>query len=375
MTRTPEQEATIIALAHKIASLGLTATFVDPISVGPIVSVYRFLPRGSTKVSQVEALAEDFAICLGVEDVFVKRMPGETAVGLFIPNRERQWVQWRDHCQLPLQAHRIPLLLGVDYLGKLIVEDLTLMPHLLIAGSTGGGKTTLLNSILGGIILNYSPKDIQLVLSDTKGVEFTQFEGAPHLYAKTSTSLVTTLERFNLLLDEMQTRFDKFAKSGTRNILEYNTAFASTPSALLPYIVVVVDELADLLLDRRRVEDPDDPEGSRTITLGALASRKLARLAQKARATGIHFIVATQRPSVKLLEGDIKTNFPARLTFRLPSEADSRTVLGTGGAEHLLSRGDMLLINPNRPGLQRIHAPLASLSDIKAAVEYAGQRR
>src|SRR5216684_2849426 len=169
-TQTDEQRAVVIVFSHKLTQLGLSATFVDPISVGPIVSVYRFLPQGSTKVSHLEGLSQDFAVTLGAEDVMVKRMPGESAVGIFVPNKERQWVKWYNHCTLDPTKYKVPLILGVDYLGKLVIEDLALMPHLLIAGSTGGGKSTLLNSIVGGIILNYTPESIQFVMSDTKGV-------------------------------------------------------------------------------------------------------------------------------------------------------------------------------------------------------------
>ncbi len=373
-SRTDEQNATVIALAHKLAQLGFTADFVDPISVGPIISVYRFQPKGSTKVSQLEGLSQDFAVALGAEDVMCKRMPGESAVGVFVPNKTRQWVKWYNHCTLDTTKYKLPMILGIDYLGKLIVEDLTTMPHLLIAGSTGGGKSTLLNSIIGGIILNYSEDDIQFELSDTKGVEFTQFEKANNLRSNIATSVGLTIEKFDELIVEMNRRLKTFGQTSTRNILEYNAARQGS-KARLSYILIVIDELADLLTNRQRVPDPDDPEGNRTITLGTQTSRKLAQLAQKARATGIHIIASTQRPSVKLLEGDIKANFPARLAFRLPSEADSRTVLGIGGAEHLLSRGDMLFINPNKPGLQRVHAPLSTLDDIKSAIEYAAQRR
>jgi S-DNA-T family DNA segregation ATPase FtsK/SpoIIIE len=372
-TQTDEQRAVVVVIAHKLSQLGLNATFVDPISVGPIVSVYRFLPQGSTKVAHLEGLSQDFAVTLGAEDVMVKRMPGESAVGIFVPNKERQWVKWYNHCTLDTSKYKLPMILGIDYLGKLVVEDLTLMPHLLIAGSTGGGKSTLLNSIIGGIILNYGKDDIEFALSDTKGVEFTQFERADNLRSPIATTVGLTIERFDELTVEMERRLKTFGQTNTRNILEYNSQRQGS-KARLPYVLVVIDELADLLSNRQRVPDPQDPSGDRTTTLGALTSRKLAYLAQKARATGIHVIAATQRPSVKLLEGDIKANFPARLAFRLPSEADSRTVLGCGGAEHLLSQGDMLFINPNRPGLQRVHAPLATLDDIKSALEYAKQR-
>lgn len=379
MDRTPEQQATIVAITHKIVSLGLTASFVDPISVGPIVSVYRFQPTGSTRVSQLEGLSQDFAVALGAEDIMAKRMPGEASVGIFIPNKERQWVKWFEHATVDPTKYHIPLVLGIDYLGKLVVVDLASLPHLLIAGSTGGGKSTLLNSLTASLILNYTPKDLELVLCDIKeGVEFTKFARAPHLRSNIATSIDLTHIRLDELIDEMTRRLKLFAQTSTHNIAEYNSTRQGSASRL-PYVALIIDEIADLLSDRRRIEDSESTAfGDNKVKLtnaGKIASGKLSKLAAKARASGIHIIVATQRPSAKLLEGDIKSNFPSRLAFRLPSQTDSRVVLDTGGAEHLLSQGDMLFINPNKPGLQRIHAPRSTAQDIQAAIEYSMQRR
>jgi len=368
-TLTNHQQSTSAAIALKLAELGLSAKFVPPVSEGPIVSVYRFTPQGSTRVSHIEALAQDFAIALGVEDVFVKRMPGESSVGIFVPNPERKWILWRDEVgQVKLLAEgrqQIPLFLGVDYLGRYVVEDLTLFPHLLIAGSTGGGKSTLLSSLIATLIYNCPSSELRFVLIDLKGVEFGHFIGASHLSFDPATTIYSALERLDYCIEEMSRRLKLFAHGGHRNILEYNQAHKETR---LPYIIVVIDELASLLCDTRKQEEDRGP------SLGKITQGKLQQLAEKARATGIHIIAATQRSSVKIVEGNIKANFPARITFRLPSEADSRTVIGTGGAEHLLSRGDMLFINPNKPGLHRIHAPLASIEDVKACVEFAGRK-
>lgn len=374
---TPEQNAVIIALQHKITSLGLSAKFVEPVSVGPIVSVYRFQPLGSTRVAQLEGLSQDFAVTLGAEDILSKRMPGESAVGVFVPNRERQWVKWFTQATVDTSKYRLPLVLGIDHLGKSVVEDLTLMPHLLIGGSTGGGKSTLLNSIIGSLILNYNETDVQLVLCDTKeGVEFSKFSRAPHLRSNVAGSVDMALLRWEELVDEMNRRLQLLAKTSTHNILEYNSTRANSPTRL-PYICLVIDEVADPLSDRRKIEEPPSfgetkPKSTR---VAKIASSRLAQLASKARASGIHIIAATQRPSAKLLEGDIKSNFPARLAFRLPSQTDSRVVLDVDGAEHLLPRGDMLFINPNRAGLQRLHAPLATVEDIRAAIDFALVRR
>jgi len=372
-TQTDEQRAVASAIAFKLASLGLSVKFVEPISVGPIVSAYRFVPVGKTRVAHIEALAQDFAIALSVEDVFVKRMPGEVAVGIFVPNRQRSWVKWRDKVGQVKGYHdvalyKIPLFLGIDYLGNHVVEDLTLFPHLLIAGSTGSGKSTLLSAIIATIVYTVNSNDIKFVLSDTTGVEWGHFVGAPHLLFEPATNIYQTLERLDWLIVIMESRLKELAKYGLRNILEYNASYFDTGTKKLPYIVLVIDELADLLADRRRSDEDRSP------SLGKVAESKLSQLAQKARKTGIHVIASTQRPSVKLLAGDIKANFPARLSFRLPSGADSRTVLSTEGAEHLLARGDMLFINPNKPGLQRLHAAEASIEDITAAVEVASRR-
>jgi S-DNA-T family DNA segregation ATPase FtsK/SpoIIIE len=373
-----EQKAIAAVLAHKIVSLGYSAEFVPPIVTGPVVSVYRFQPYGSTRVSHIEGMAEDFAVALGAEHIFTKRLPGETAVGIFVPNKERKFVLWRDVITaIKPGEQNIPLLLGIDHLGKIVVEDLSVFPHLLIAGSTGSGKSTLLHSLVAGIVYSVSSSEVKFVLSDTKGVEFGHFIGIPHLlFDEPATSVYQTLEQFDWCIEEMQNRLRRFARGQVHNILEWNSKRTKAYSdenpnqseARLPYIVVVIDELADLLGDSSR------PNEKRGPTIGKLATEKIGKLAQKARASGIHLIASTQRPSVKLLEGDIRANFLARLSFRLPDGSSSRTVLATEGAEHLLSRGDMLFINPNKPGMRRIHAPIASPEDIVAAVEYASRR-
>src|SRR5260370_31424310 len=178
-----------------------------------MVSVYRFQRQGATKVSHLEGLSQDFAVTLGAEDVMVKRMPGESAVGVFVPNKVRQWVKWYNHCSLDSTKYKIPLILGIDYLGKLVVEDLTLMPHLLVAGSTGGGKSTLLNSIVGALILNYKPSDLELLLCDIKeGVEFTKFREPPPLRSLIATSIDMAHIRLDQLNDKVTPRIKLFAQ-------------------------------------------------------------------------------------------------------------------------------------------------------------------
>jgi S-DNA-T family DNA segregation ATPase FtsK/SpoIIIE len=354
-----------------MSQLGLSVKpLPKDISVGPVVTVYRFEPQGSTKVANIEALADDFAVILKAEDIVVKRLPGEAAVAVFVPNRVREEVRWFNVSSVPTNGERphIPLMMGIDHLGKRVIEDLTLFPHLLVAGSTGSGKSTWMNSEVATIASNYSPQEIRLALSDTKGVEFNMFEKLPHLAYKIATSVDETVTMFDQIIKLMENRLKMFSnQQGVRNILEHN---AKTSNTRLSYICLLIDELFDILSDTRRLETDE----GRSPRVGEIARGKLAKIAAKARATGIHVIAATQRPSVKIVEGDIKANFPGRLSFRLPSEADSRTVLGTHGAEHLLSRGDMLFINPNKPGIYRIHAPIARQEDIQACLDYVFQR-
>lgn len=365
----PDQTSIVAKLTMKMVELGCEAKFVTPVGVGPVISAFRFFPQGRTTVAKLESLANDFAVCLGVEDVLVKRMPGESAVGVFVPNAERRLVDFRDVVGnvWSIGTHKIPLAFGVDQMGKMYTDDLTLMPHLLIAGTTGSGKSTLLASLLATVVYSCNTRDVRLVLSDTKGVEFRHFIGSPHLMFDIATSVYQTLEQMDAICDEMEERLKRIGRAGVRNILEYNEIHEKNPEKSIithmPYIVLVIDELADIMLYK------GEKRGE-----SKLASGKLSKIVQKSRAAGVHVIASTQRPSVDIVAGSIKANFPARLSFRLPSDVDSKTVLGTPGAEHLLSRGDMLFVSPNRPGLTRLHAPYASINDIKAAVEVATMR-
>lgn len=362
---TDEQLEIVAKISLKLTELRYEAEFIPPVSKGPLISVYRFLPSGQTRVSNLEGLATDFAVLLGVEDVFVKRLPGESSVGVFVPNKERTLVKFLDCINNVWKVRndlKVPLNLGVDYLGYPTVVDLSELPHLLIAGSTGSGKSTLLSSVIASLCYCVSPERVQLILSDTKNVEFGHFIGAPHLLFEPATSVYQTLERLDYVIDEMEDRLKIIGKSGFRNIHEYNSRDNSTKGPL-PFIIIIIDELADLMMFK------GSKKGESKI-----AEEKISKIVQKSRAAGIYFIAATQRPSVNVVAGSIKANFPARLTFRLPSEFDSRTVISTSGAEHLLSQGDMLFVSPNKPGLQRLHAPYARIEDIKAAVDAASRK-
>ena len=368
--------AVLATLQVKLQQLGVEGHFLPLVSEGPVVTLYRFVPQNATRVGLVERVAPDLAIALGAECVQVKRLPGEQAVGIYVPNKEKKLLLFRDAVGAVWNAfnnhkQRIPVLFGIDHMGTMVVEDLPLLPHLLIAGSTGSGKSTLLNSILASLLYTVPKDKLQIVLSDIKQVEFTNFVGAPHLLFPVSTSIPETLEQMEWLIDEVNRRLTVLAKACCQNIIQYNALWASRP---LPYILFVIDELAEILMDKSKEEEIDDKTGEskpKGPTRGKLAEYRLGIIAQKARATGVHIIAATQRPSVKVVEGNIKANFPARVSFRLPSEADSRTILNTSGAEQLLSQGDMLYVSPNSPAIRRLHAPLASIGDIQAAVEQA----
>ena len=356
---TPEHLQTAAVLAKRLLALQADVKILDEVSEGPVVSVYSLLPCGRTKVSQLEALASDMAVALGVEDVVIKRQPGESNVSVFVPNKERHHVSFGDVSTELWQCRErlsVPICLGISHSGTFVCEDLATLPHLLIAGSTGGGKSTLLYSIITGLLLTCKPDKVNLVLSDTKGVEFGKFIGAPHLLFEPATSVYQTLEQMDWIIEEVERRLKTLSSSGARNILEYRMRGKSLPS-----IVLVIDELADLLTERSR-------EG-KGPSIGKIASAKLDHIVRRSRATGVYVIAATQRPSVNIVSGTIKANFPARATFRLPSEADSRTIIGEGGAEHLLSFGDMLFTSS--VGLRRIHAPFVGSVELEAALEMA----
>ncbi len=358
-------------LLHRCQALGLHVKFLSA-TPGPVVTVFRLEPFASTRVAQVEALAADFAVATASESVLVKRLPGESAIGVFVPNVERKGVSFRDcvtfneKFMTASQAKSItlPLNFGIDHLGSFVVEDLSKYPHLLIAGSTGSGKSTLLVSLIASLLYSLSPDEVNFVLSDTKGVEFSRFAGAPHVVDKISTSVYETCEQMEMLVGFAEERLKAFAKQSLRNITEWNT---SNPTARMPRYVFVIDELADLLANKSKF-------GNSKQQIAKVAGGLLGEIAARARASGVHIIASTQRPSVDVVAGVIKANFPARLSFRLPSGADSRTVLGTNGAENLLMQGDALLASPLTPALTRVHTPLTPLEDIEGCVRYAQSR-
>jgi len=375
---TPEQKEIVEILSDKIEVLGRHAEFVGPVTVGPILSVYRFLPIRKTKVAYLEQMAQDFAVALGErigrERIVVKRMPGESAVGVFVPNRERTMVLFRDTLQNVAayaeesinDKHRpIPLDMGIDINGEPVIDDLTMQPHLLIAGTTGGGKSTLLHSLVLAMTWTMNPRELKLIISDTKGVEFKAFKDLPHLMRGVGSesgicrSVYETMSAMAWCVKEAERRYKIIEQTNARNIHDYNLIDREHQ---LPYIVLLVDELVDIMgpaLDR------DEAKAN---------SSKLSTIVARARACGIHVIAATQRSDVSLVKGSIKANFPSRLCFRLPSQNDSRTILSTKGAENLMSRGDMFYSSSTSPELRRLHAPYTSLEDVKLVIDMIVKR-
>jgi DNA segregation ATPase FtsK/SpoIIIE, S-DNA-T family len=283
-------------------------------------------------------------------------IPGKAVVGIEIPNKVRQTVYLREIIESPtFEASRpyLSLALGKTISGEPFVADLTKMPHLLVAGSTGSGKSVSLNSMICSILIKATPMNVRFLMIDLKMLELSPYDGIPHLLLPVVTNPKNAKASLRWLIDEMERRYSKMAEIGVRNIDKYNQRIVKQDQESLPYIVVVIDELADLMMvSTKEVEE------------------YIARLAQMARASGIHLILATQRPSVDVLTGIIKANFPARISCKVFSKVDSRTILDTNGAEALLGYGDMLFLSPGISRLQRLHGPYVSEGEIKRIVEF-----
>jgi S-DNA-T family DNA segregation ATPase FtsK/SpoIIIE len=318
--------------------------------VGPVVTQYDFKPERSTRVNKLKSLHQDLALELKAESVRVAVTPGSGTLGITVPNTERTPILFND--VLPhLIARRndmfLPIMLGVEQLGGPVVIDLADQPHMLIAGATGTGKSVLLHGIVSSLLTIRGPEQLQLVLIDPKHVELFQYQTVPHLIRPPEYSVYRALDILNDMGEEMKKRMAFLHSYKVQNIREYNLAAVAGGRTPLPYIMIVLDEIAEMILTEKTA-----------------IIKHLANLSAMARAAGIHLLAATQRPSVDVLPGRIKINFPARACLRVPSMFDSRTVLDQHGAEQLLSKGDMLLRDPERAGLLRVHAPLITLDDV-----------
>jgi S-DNA-T family DNA segregation ATPase FtsK/SpoIIIE len=338
---------------------------VVQINPGPMVTTYEFKPEAGVKYSRVTGLADDLCLAMRAESILIERMAGKSTVGIQVPNHERETIHLRDVIESETFAKaksRLTLAMGKDINGRIVTADLASMPHVLIAGSTGSGKSVAINAMIMSLLYRTTPAQVRLILVDPKRVELGMYEGIPHLFTPIITEPKLAANALRNAVREMERRLKLLASRSVRNIDQYNKLFEGAMPSLfdeaqqeepLPYIVIIIDELADLMmLDRANVEE------------------SITRLAQMARAVGIHLVLATQRPSVDVITGLIKANVPTRISFRLATKVDSRTILDTNGAEALLGRGDMLFLPPGTSRLMRLHAPYVSEKETAAVVQF-----
>jgi S-DNA-T family DNA segregation ATPase FtsK/SpoIIIE len=338
---------------------------VVQINPGPMVTTYEFKPEAGVKYSRVTGLADDLCLAMRAESILIERMAGKSTVGIQVPNHERETIHLRDVIEsepFHKAKSRLTLAMGKDINGRIVTADLSSMPHVLIAGSTGSGKSVAINAMIMSLLFRTTPAQVRLILVDPKRVELGMYEGVPHLFTPIITEPKLAANALRNAVREMERRLKLLASRSVRNIDQYNKLFEGNMPSLfedgedeqpLPFIVIIIDELADLMmLDRANVEE------------------SITRLAQMARAVGIHLILATQRPSVDVITGLIKANVPTRISFRLATKVDSRTILDTNGAEALLGRGDMLFLPPGTSRLMRLHAPYVSEKETAAVVGF-----
>ena len=341
-------------LQHKLQDFDIQGR-VTQVYPGPVVTMFEFEPAPGVKVSKIVNLSDDLALAMRAASVrIVAPLPGKAAVGIEVPNNTRETVYFRQILESPeYQANKskLKIPLGKDIFGVSVVAGIDKMPHLLVAGATGSGKSVAINSIILAILYNARPSEVRLALVDPKMLELSVFEGIPHLLSPVVTQPKKAAETLKAIVAEMERRYRQLAEKGNKNIDSYNK---TVPEAeRLPYIVVIIDELADLMMTvQREVED------------------SIMRLAQMARAAGIHLIVATQRPSVDVITGLIKANLPSRISFQVSSKTDSRTILDANGAENLLGMGDMLFQPPGSAHLVRVHGCFVSEAEIKRVIDF-----
>jgi len=331
-------------------------------NVGPTVTQYAFKPAEGVKLSKITTLSNNLSLALAAHPIRIEApIPGKSLVGIEVPNKVRSIVSLRNLIANPLfQGSSAPLLfvLGRNVSGSPMYADMSDMPHLLVAGSTGTGKTIFLNSLILSLLYRNSPAMMKLILIDPKRVEFQHYNHLPHLLCPVIYDASKTINALNWLVKEMERRFEIFSEIPTRNLDTYNkTKSVINSGSTLPYIVLIIDELADLMAAK-----------GREIETGVV------RLAQMARATGIHLVLATQRPSVEVITGLIKANVTSRTTFQVASQIDSRTVLDMAGAEKLLGAGDMLFVSAKSIRPRRIQAPYISEEDVKRVAEFIGKQ-
>jgi S-DNA-T family DNA segregation ATPase FtsK/SpoIIIE len=354
LKRTREElEVNAATLKRKLQDFGVDGHIVQ-VSPGPVITAYEFEPAPGVKVSQVVNLTDDLALAMKAASVrIVGPIPGRGTVAVEVPNPEMATVYLREILVSPEfveSKKRLPLALGKDTTGNPVVADLAAMPHLLIAGSTGSGKSVGLNSMICSLLYKATPADVRFLLIDPKRLELGVYESIPHLLAPVVTDAKEAAARLKWIVGKMDERYKLLQAKAVRNIEGYNRE--APPEDKLPYWIVVVDELADLMM----------------VSAGDVQN-SLVRLAQIARAVGIHLIIATQRPSVDVVTGLIKANFPTRIAFQVASKVDSRTVLDANGAEQLLGRGDMIFVPPGGGRHMRVHGSWVTDGEVKAVCD------
>ncbi|MCU0606860.1 MAG: DNA translocase FtsK [Candidatus Edwardsbacteria bacterium] len=360
-------------LVEKLREFEVEGEITDSAS-GPVITRYEFKPAPGVKVNQIANLSDDLALAMQAKQIrILAPIPGKGVIGIEVPNRHRQMVGLKDLLlsdSFKTQNGPLAFALGRSITGAPFSADLSEMPHLLIAGATGSGKSVCLNTVITSLLYHATPEDLHFIMIDPKRIELSVYRGIPHLQfqyrsepregddparaVRTIEGVVTdageVLQVFRLAVSEMESRYKLLAKEGCRNIEEYNGRGAGRMS----YLVIVIDELADLMLSREA---------------GEIESR-IAKLAQMSRAVGIHLILATQRPSVDVITGVIKANFPARIAFQVSSKTDSRTILDANGADKLLGRGDMLYMPPGKAEPERLHGPFISTAETQHIVTF-----
>lgn len=349
-------------LEKKLSDFGVDGK-VTEVRPGPVITMYELEPAPGVKINRITNLSDDLALALKAASIrIIAPIPGKAAIGIEIPNQERDSVRLRevlDHDTFLESRSKLPIALGVDIVGIPVIADLIRMPHLLIAGTTGSGKSVCLNAMICSILFKAPPDEVKFLMIDPKRLELSSYEGIPHLLHPVVVDPKQAALVLRWAVEEMERRYQLIAEQGVKGIDSYNRQIEKNGLKIskLPYIVIIIDELADLMMvAQRNVEE------------------SLTRIAQMARASGIHLILATQRPSVDVITGIIKANFPTRISFQVSSKVDSRTILDQLGAEALLGAGDMLFMPPGTSKLTRIHGAYVSDKEIGRIVEFVKQQ-
>jgi S-DNA-T family DNA segregation ATPase FtsK/SpoIIIE len=344
-------------LNNKLQQFGLDCDIAH-ITVGPVVTLFEFQPKSNVRISRILALEDDLALVLEAQSMrIIAPIPGKSVIGFEVANRERQPVHFADIIRD--RAFRdfsgaLPLVIGKNTTGDVVIEDLSDMPHVLVAGFTGSGKSVAMNTMVLSLLCARSPDELQLILIDPKRLEFAPYADIPHLLFPIVTQPKDMVNVFKWAVQKMEERYQELADAGARNIEDYHRVHGA---AAMPFIVMVIDELADIMLT-----------GGKDVEL------LIVRLTQMARAAGIHLIIATQRPSVDIITGLIKVNVPARIGFKVASKVDSRTILDSTGAEKLLGKGDMLYLN-SKGEVMRAHGALSENVDVATITDYIRKQR